>query len=44
MKSTGDLACNAKLKGKIPSAIKEVLANGAALEELTIGMVSSLLS
>ncbi len=40
MKSTVELACNPKLKGKVPSAIKEVLANGIALEELTIGMVS----
>ncbi len=40
MKSAVDLACNPKLKGKVPSAIKEVLAHGAALEELTIGMAS----
>jgi len=40
VKSTVDLACNPKLKGKVPSAIKEVLAHGAALEELTIGMAS----
>ena len=40
MKSTVDLACNPKLKGKVPSAIKEVLAHGAALQELTIGMAS----
>lgn len=41
VKSTLDLACNPKLKGKVPSAIKEVLANAAALEELTVGMVSA---
>ena len=41
VKSTVDLACNPKLKGKVPSAIKEVLAHGAALEELIIGMASS---
>ena len=41
MKSTVDLVCNPKLKGKVPSAIKEVLAHGTALEELTIGMASS---
>ncbi|DBB01949.1 TPA: hypothetical protein ACH3X1_000538 [Trebouxia sp. C0004] len=40
VKSTVDLACNPKLKGKVPSAIKEVLAHGAALEELTIGLAS----
>ena len=40
VKSTVDLACNPKLKGRIPSAIKEALANAAALEELTIGLVS----
>lgn len=40
VKSTVDLACNPKLKGKVPSAIKQVLAHGAALEELTIGMAS----
>ena len=40
VKSTVDLACNPKLKGKVPSAIKEVLAHGAALQELTIGMAS----
>lgn len=39
VRSTVDLACNPKLKGRIPSAIKEVLANAAALEELTIGLV-----
>ena len=39
MKSTVDLACNPKLKGRIPFAIKEALANAAALEELTIGLV-----
>ena len=38
VKSTVDLACNPKLKGRIPSAIKEALAN-AALQELTIGLV-----
>ena len=40
VKSTVDLVCNPKLKGKVPSAIKEALANAAALEELTIGLVS----
>lgn len=39
VKSTVDLACNPKLKGRIPSAIREALANAAALEELTIGLV-----
>lgn len=39
VKSTLELACNPKLKGRVPSAIKEVLANAAALEELTVGMV-----
>ncbi|KAL0039275.1 hypothetical protein WJX79_001133 [Trebouxia sp. C0005] len=38
VKSTVDLVSNPKLKGKVPSAIKEVLAHGTALEELTIGM------
>lgn len=39
VKSTVDLACNPKLKGRIPSAIREALANAASLEELTIGLV-----
>ena len=39
VKSTVDLACNPKLKGKIPSAIKELLANASGLEELALGLV-----
>ena len=39
VKSTVELACNPKLKGKIAFAIKEALANAAALQELTIGLV-----
>ena len=39
VKSTVDLACNPKLKGRIPSAIKEALANAVGLQELTIGLV-----
>lgn len=39
-KSTAELMCHPQLKGKVASAIKEVLMHGAALEELVIGMVS----
>ena len=39
VKSTVDLACNPKLKGRIPSAIKEALANAVGLQELTVGLV-----
>lgn len=42
VRSTVELACNPKLKGKVPSAIKEVLANAANLEELAIGLVGFL--
>ena len=40
VKSTVDLVCNPKLKGRVPSAIKEVFAQSSLLEELTIGLVS----
>ena len=39
-KSTAELVCHPQLKGKVASAIKEVLVHGSALEELVIGVVS----
>lgn len=39
-KSTAELMCHPQLKGKVATAIKEVLLHGAALQELVIGMVS----
>ena len=40
-KSTAELMCHPQLKGRVASAIKEVLSSAAGLEELVIGMVSS---
>ena len=39
-KSTAELMCHPQLKGRVASAVKEVLLHGSALEELVIGMVS----
>ena len=42
VKSSMELVCNPKLKGRVAAAIKEVFTQGKALEELTIGLVSCL--
>ena len=40
-KSTAELMCHPQLKGRVATAIKEVLTTGPTLEELVIGMVRS---